>query len=120
MKRSDPVYLDAVDAAARIVRERARERRTIKYGELSAALRQDGYDVSPHGDVMRYLLADVSRLDNPDGRLPMLSALVVTQGFGVPAEGFYELAAQPPFSRGRQGGRMWENERDAVWKAHNA
>jgi hypothetical protein len=118
VKKTDADYPEAIWAATEIVKDRARQRSTIQYGELSEELARRGYQVSPHGDLMRQLLSDMSTLGNEDGTRGMLSALVVTRDFGIPAMGFFEFAAQPPFSRVLRGDRLWESERDRVWEEY--
>ncbi|MHA6759819.1 hypothetical protein [Streptacidiphilus sp. PAMC 29251] len=118
MRKTDPDYPEAIFATVDILKECARQRRTIEYGELSDLLARRKFRISPHGDLMRYLLSDASTLNNEDGSRGMLSALVVTRDFGVPAVGFFEFAAQPPFSRTLRGDRLWLHERDRVWADH--
>jgi hypothetical protein len=115
VRKTDPDYPEAIYAAVEILKECAQQRRTIEYDELSDLLAQWRFRVAPHGEVMRFLLSDVSTLGNEDGSRGMLSALVVTRDFGVPAVSFFESAAQPPFSRPLRGHRLWLTERDRVW-----
>lgn len=119
MKKTDARYPDAVAATVEILRAWARAGLpdTPKtYTDLSEALRRRNFkDIPPHGGIMTYLLEDASLWDNEDGGRPMLSALVTSKQLGMPAIGFFELAARPPFSRPLQGTELWESERDAVY-----
>ncbi|MEU7722701.1 hypothetical protein [Streptomyces tibetensis] len=99
MRIKDPEYPAAVETAVEILRERARQRQTITYGDLSAELAARGFEsIPPHRGVMTYLLRDVCFYGNKDGRAPMLSAIVVNKASGEPSDQFSSLARNLPFS----------------------
>ncbi|MEU7564303.1 hypothetical protein [Streptomyces eurythermus] len=117
MRTKDPEYPAALEAAADILRERARQGRTITYGELSAELASQGFDsIPPYRGVMTYLLRDVCLHRNEDGRAPMLSAIVVNKASGEPSGQFSELARSLPFSRPADW--SWRDEQQRVFAQH--
>ncbi|NEB00351.1 hypothetical protein [Streptomyces sp. SID13726] len=114
MRTTDPEYPAAVEAAVEVLRGRARQGRTITYGELSAELAERGFDsVPPYRGVMTYLLRDVCLHGNADGRDPMLSAIVVNKASREPSEQFSILARSLPFSR--SGDWSWRDEQERVF-----
>ncbi|KAA6217421.1 hypothetical protein [Streptomyces filamentosus] len=117
MRTKDPEYPAAVEAAVGILRQRARRRRTITYGDLSAELAAQGYDsIPPHRGVMTHLLKDVCLHDNDDGRAPMLSALVVNKATQEPSAQFSTLARTDPFTRPADW--TWQDEQQRVFAHH--
>ncbi|MEU7083784.1 hypothetical protein [Streptomyces achromogenes] len=117
MRIKDPEYPAALEAAVGILRARARQGRTITYGELSAELAAQGFDsIPPHRGVMTYLLKDVCLHHNEDGRAPMLSAIVVNKASGEPSDQFASLARSLPFSR--SGDWTWRDEQQRVFAQH--
>ncbi|MFJ4867484.1 hypothetical protein [Streptomyces sp. NPDC088757] len=118
MRTKDPQYPAAVEAAVDILRQRARRRQTITYGELSAELAAQGFDsIPPHRGVMTYLLKDVCLHDNDDGRSPMLSALVVNKATREPSDQFSTLARTEPFTRPADW--TWQEEQQRVFAHHH-
>ncbi|MFI8252760.1 hypothetical protein ACWEPA_04975 [Streptomyces filamentosus] len=118
MRTKDPEYPAAVEAAVDILRQRARRRRTITYGDLSAELAAQGYDsIPPHRGVMTHLLKDVCLHDNDDGRAPMLSALVVNKATQEPSAQFSTLARTDPFTRPADW--TWQDEQQRVFAHHH-
>ncbi|MEU2441165.1 hypothetical protein ABZ595_34005 [Streptomyces rubradiris] len=114
MRRKDPEYPAALEAAVDILRGRARQGRTITYGELSAELEAQGFDsIPPHRGIMTYLLEDVCLHHNQDGRAPMLSAIVVNKASGEPSDQFSSLARSLPFSRPADW--SWRDEQQRVF-----
>lgn len=114
MRRTDPDYPNALEAAVEILRERAREGLDMSYGELSAKLADKDFDsIPPHRGIMTYLLKDVCLYENQDGRSPMLSAIVVNKASREPSGQFSALARQLPFAR--PGGWTWKDEQQAVF-----
>ena len=88
--------IEALARAWDILVDRAREGRTITYGEMATALR-----LSPQSSNFTSILSEVSRSEVAAGR-GMLSVLVVRQRQGLPGVGFFNLA--------REVGRKFENE----------
>ncbi len=76
---------------------RAREGRTITYGEMATAL-----VLSPQSSQFTELLNELSRAEEAAGR-GLLSVLVVRKRQGTPGMGFFNLA--------RELGRKFENEK---------
>ncbi|MEH0652352.1 hypothetical protein QA995_23565 [Streptomyces scabiei] len=117
MRIKDPEYPAAVEAAVEILRARARQERTITYGELSGELKARGFDsIPPHRGVMTYLLKDVCFYHNEDGRAPMLSAIVVNKASREPSGQFTVLARSLPFSRPAEW--SWQEEQREVFARH--
>ena len=117
VKRTDPDYPAALQAAVGILRGRARQGVDISYGELSAELEQRGFTtIPPHRGVMTYLLEDVCLYENEDGGGPMLSAIVVNKGSREPSAQFSVLARGLPFTR--SGDWTWRDEQQAVFAAY--
>ncbi|MCG7524806.1 hypothetical protein MHW47_10190 [Streptomyces sp. OfavH-34-F] len=95
----------------------ARQGQTITYGELSAELKELGFDsIPPHRGVMTFLLKDVCLYRNEDGRAPMLSAIVVNKATREPSDQFSALARSLPFSR--QADWNWWDEQQQVFAQH--
>ncbi|MEF2528324.1 MULTISPECIES: hypothetical protein [Streptomyces] len=114
MRRKDPEYQPAVEAAAAILRRQARRGKPLTYGDLSAEPAKQGFDsVPPHRGVMTYLLKDVCLHGNEDGRAPMLSAIVVNKASRRPSEQFSVLARSAPFSRPADW--TWQDEQRDVF-----
>ncbi|CAL9567519.1 hypothetical protein [Streptomyces sp. enrichment culture] len=117
MRIKDPEYPAALEAAVDVLRERARQGRTITYGELSTELAAQGFDsIPPYRGVMTYLLKDVCLHRNEDGRAPMLSAIVVNKASGEPSGQFSDLARTLPFSRPADW--SWRDEQQRVFAQH--
>lgn len=94
----DPHRIEEVFARVRdILIARAREGRTISYGELATATR-----LSPQSTQFNAALNGVSRSEEAAGR-GLLSVLVVRQRQETPGAGFFTLA--------RELGRQFSNER---------
>ncbi len=90
----------AVEALARaweILVARAREGRTISYGEMATAL-----VLSPQSSQFTEMLNELSRAEEAAGR-GLLSVLVVRKRQGTPGVSFFRLA--------RELGRTFENEK---------
>ncbi|WP_255953349.1 hypothetical protein [Streptomyces odontomachi] len=117
MRIQDPEYPAAVEAAVEILQERARQGKTITYGELSTELAAQGFDsIPPHRGVMTYLLKDVCLHHNEAGRAPMLSAIVVNKASREPSDQFSGLARSLPFSR--PANWSWRDEQQQVFAQH--
>lgn len=117
MRTKNPKYPAAVEAAVDILRQRARRRQTITYGNLSADPAAQGSDsIPPHHGIMTHLLKDVCLHDNDDGRAPMLSTLVVNKATQEPSAQFSPLARTDPFTRPADW--TWQDEQQRVFTHH--
>ncbi|MGY1454365.1 hypothetical protein [Streptomyces sp. SS8] len=111
MRKGTLEYEQALEAMVEILRERARQgAEPLSYGELSAELARLGHHVPYYKGPMPYLLEDASARDNQDGRLPMLSALVVSQSTRQPSGGFFSLARREPYERPGDDMELWTRE----------
>lgn len=111
MKKGTFEYEQALDAVVEILRERARRgAEPLSYKDLSTELARLGHHVPYYKGPMPYLLEDASARDNPDGRLPMLSALVVSQSTRQPSGGFFSLARSEPYERPGDDMALWTRE----------
>ena len=83
-------YEDARAEARNVLREVARRRETITYGELVARIH--ALQLDPHGGVLAQILDELSTEEHSQGH-GMLSAVVVhaTDDY-LPGSGFFELA----------------------------
>ncbi|ESZ05408.1 hypothetical protein X736_19795 [Mesorhizobium sp. L2C089B000] len=82
------LYLELKDAIVRILRDRAKQRRTIYYSELGAAL------AIPAQGPWKPILDEISREETSAGR-PDITYLVVSKTTNLPGQiGF--TAAKPP------------------------
>lgn len=95
-----------------ILRQRASERRTIAYGELSSKL--TSIQIGPHDSAMGAMLGQISTEEDACGR-GMLSVIVVhKEGDQQPGNGFYECAVE--LGRDvRDRDRMWIDELNRVY-----
>ncbi|MDG9702408.1 hypothetical protein [Streptomyces sp. DH37] len=111
MRKGTLEYEQALDAVVEILRERARRgAEPLSYKDLSDELAGLGHHVPYYKGPMPYLLEDASARDNPDGRLPMLSALVVSQSTRRPSGGFFSLARSEPYERPGDDTALWVRE----------
>jgi len=111
MRKGTFEYEQALDAVVEILLDRARQgAEPLSYGDLSAELARRGHHVPPHDGPMPYLLEDASLRESPDGRLPMLSALVVLRETGWPSGGFFKLARREPYRRQGDDVTLWTRE----------
>jgi hypothetical protein len=83
----------------------AREHRLVTYGEVMNRYGGRGY-IGP-------VLDEVNRREHARGH-PMLSAIVVHKGSGMPGEGFWGLISElhPSVAKSKS---YWEIERNKVW-----
>lgn len=110
MKRGDSDYQAALEAVVDILKDRARSScKPMTYGDLSAQLIARHHDVPAHQGPLPFLLEDASVQESPDGRKPLISALVVLQDELRPSTGFYKLARRPPYAATRTG------DNDTIW-----
>ncbi|MER7394884.1 hypothetical protein ABT381_05130 [Streptomyces sp. NPDC000151] len=115
MHKGSLEYEQALDTVVNILRTRARSGAgPLPYGDLSAALERLGHHVPPHEGPMPRLLEDASARDNPDGSLPLLSALVVLKDSRWPAAGFFKLAHRAPYDRPGDDALLWTRELKAL------
>ncbi|MEU6367447.1 hypothetical protein ABZ876_17345 [Streptomyces sp. NPDC046931] len=120
MRKGSHEYEQALDALVGILRDRARQgAEPLQYGQLSNELQRLGHPVPAHEGPMPHLLEDASARENPDGSLPMLSALVVLQETRIPSGGFFKLARRAPYRRSGDEVELWVNELKAL-AAHHA
>jgi hypothetical protein len=80
------------------LRDVARLKQTIHYGEIAPML---GLDMSDPQDRLRigHVLGEISRAENEAGR-PMLSVVVTQKGDERPGTGFHQLAEELGLTRG--------------------
>ncbi|MEU3399132.1 hypothetical protein [Streptomyces filamentosus] len=117
MRTKAPEYPAAVEAAVDILRQRARRRQTITYGDLSTELAAQGSDsIPPHRGIMTHLLKDDCPHDNDDGRAPTPSALAVNKATQKPPAQFSTLARTDPFTRPADW--TWQDEQQRVFTHH--
>ena len=92
----------------------AKAREVIYYSDIGALVR---WNMASPGDRKRLadLLGEISSDEVSSGR-PMLSALVVSKEFGVPLEGFFELAKSLGRYDGVDGDKFWAVERDKAYE----
>lgn len=83
----------------------ARERRTITYGELSAAIKT--IQIPPNSYGMSGMLTEISKEDVKAGRKGVLATLVVRKSDGRPGPGYFRGALE----RG-----MSEDMLEAYWQ----
>ncbi len=111
MRRGTFEYEQALEAVVEILREQACQgAEPLSYKDLSTELARLGHHVPYHRGSMPYLLEDASAWENPDGRLPMLSALVVSKSTGWPSGGFFSLARSKPYERPGDDTTLWTRE----------
>lgn len=111
MQKGTQEYEQALDALIEILRARAHQGATpIQYGDLSSELARLGHHVPAHEGPMPFLLEDASARESPDGRLPLLSALVVLKDSRRPSGGFFKLARRAPYKRQGDDEVLWINE----------
>jgi hypothetical protein len=89
-----------------ILVHRARQRRTITYGELASAI---NWHHRPLRYALEYIRDDICR---PRG-LPLITVLVVRQG-GLPGESYLPQGASHP-ERDADDRAEWETRRDQVF-----
>lgn len=70
----------------------ARERRTITYGELSAAIQT--IQIPPNSYGMSGMLTEISKEDVVAGRKGVLATLVVRKSDGRPGPGYFKSAVE--------------------------
>jgi hypothetical protein len=87
------------------------------YSQLSDMLADQGHVVPAHDGPMPYLLEDCTRLHG-DQRRPMLSAVVVLKGTGMPSGGFFKLARSSDFARSGDDEAVWIAELDRLQKEY--
>ncbi|KUN89044.1 hypothetical protein AQJ66_06190 [Streptomyces bungoensis] len=120
MRKGSHAYEQALDALVGILRDRALQgAEPLQYGQLSKQLQRLGHPVPAHEGPMPHLLEDASARENPDGSLPMLSALVVRQETRMPSAGFFKLARRAPYRRAGDDVELWVDELKAL-AAHHA
>lgn len=101
---------------AKIVVARAKERETMTYNELSAALDHVLPPIalgSPLGAI-----CDIAR----DEGFPAISALVVSQDTGIPGIGFYEYVGELYTGRKimpNEWMEFWEDQLDQIFDCDN-
>jgi len=121
VKRGDSDYEAALEAVVEILKDRARNGcRPLTYGDLSALLIADHHAVPAYQGPLPLLLEDASVQESPDGRKPLISALVVLQDELRPSAGFYKLARRPPYGTTRKGDNeaIWLKELEALRRVY--
>ena len=93
--------------------ELAEDRECRTYGELAPSLGLD-MNEEPHRREIRELLDAINRAEHAAGR-PLLTALVVQSGTGMPGPGFFALATRLDYEVGRDRRAFWERERERVY-----
>lgn len=73
----------------------ARQRRTITYGELSAAIQS--IQIPPNSYGMSGMLTEISKEDIAAGRKGVLATLVVRKSDGRPGPGYFRSAVEKGF-----------------------
>ncbi|MFE5401578.1 hypothetical protein ACFQ9Z_09255 [Streptomyces sp. NPDC056580] len=120
MRKGSHAYEQALDALIGILRDGARKgAEPLQYGQLSDELQRLDHPVPAHEGPMPHLLEDASARGNPDGSLPMLSALVVRQETRMPSGGFFKLARRAPYRRTGDDVELWVNELRALAAHHS-
>ena len=110
---NDGGWQAAKDEVRRILIERARNRETIAYSELTSLLRAVGLALD--SDALATLLREISTEEDAAGR-GMLSAVVVHgKGNRMPGVGFFRLAES--LGRDTKDRRVfWSNELEKVYE----
>lgn len=98
-------WRSAVAEAKALLRERARARGTVTYGELCDSVRS--VRMFPASRALLGMLHDVCSEEDAE-RGVMLASLVVSKATGMPGDGYFTFAAQ----LGRD-----VSDREAFWRA---
>ena len=98
------VWERAREEARQILRQRAREGRTIAYSELAEKL-----NIQHRSTELAMVLDGISRCEDAAGR-GMLSALVIRKDIRISGPGFFRLA--------RKLGREFKDDRE-FWKSES-
>lgn len=96
------------------LKEMARKRETICYGEIAplAGLPSSG---SYMGKKLGEILQEICENEHRQAR-PLLSAVVVRKNIGVPGEGFFKKARILGAHQGSNDRAFWMQELDNVYK----
>ena len=86
---------EAKNEAAQVIKQRAHERRTVYYSELSSLIKSVKIDA--HGAHMNNLLGEISAAEHEAHR-PLITAVVVRKKDKRPGNGFYHLAESLGFT----------------------
>jgi hypothetical protein len=108
------IHPDMTEAVHNVLRETARQKRTITYKELAAAVGLDWRRSYGRCRRLYPVLKVICRHETAQGN-PMLGAIVVRLD-GTPGQGFYRGARELGRLKDKDELSYWRNERDAVWR----
>ena len=109
-KKSGPVaarWSEIIAETRAILIQQARLRQTITYSELCAMLQTAR--IHYHSPLMVRLLDDLGR-EEFEARRPVLPALVVTKGTGIPGAGYFRMDGVIP-------DEQTASDPEAIWAA---
>jgi hypothetical protein len=108
VKVGDAAYSAALEDLVGLLREWCTcEYRPLYYSVVSEKLGALGHDVPAHDGPLPYLLEDCTKAGSPQGKEPMLSALVVLKETMRPSAGFFKLARRFPYNRRGTDEEIW-------------